>query len=666
MRDTLEDAPAPSERMPETGNETCWSGRASSAPAPAALATPGHLARYSPRRVLGRGGMGEVRLATDVAIGRDVALKVLGPSLSGSRDARARFMREVRVQGRLEHPAIVPVYDTGTDADGNFFFSMKHVSGRTLDEILHGGPKDAERGAWTLSRLLGVFRQVCLAIDYAHSRGVVHRDLKPTNVMVGDFGQVYVLDWGIAKELSPARSDYSEIRPRSPGEGDVPYAEPAPGGQTLGGELLGTPGYMPPEQVHRAAGVDERSDIYSLGSILFEILTLKRLHEGETTQHVIRSTLRGADAHARTRAPSRAVPPELEAVCVRATAREPARRFSSVKEMTSAVERYVEGDRDLDLRRELAARHAEAAEAAAAIALSGAADAHDQRARALAEAGRALAMDASSPSAMATVVRLLQNPPAETPLEVVEETRREETAIWVSVARDTAFIYGAFLLLCLSLVWLGVKSWVALAGIAVPLTLALLGCVHVVWVRGSTRAARLFRIPVLIATATAIAGVSGLSGPLILVPTLAVAVAAGGGLWLNGRRHRVANLCVNICAILAPFALEWAGVLPPSYSFQDGRFTILPLVVGLPELPSLLALTVASVGALIGATLFVYRATDIARNARGRLALQSWQLRQLATLRHPEAKDSPSVVTSRRRFDSVESITRALGLKGDP
>jgi serine/threonine-protein kinase len=665
MHDSFEDdSPILSERLPDTGVETRWAERASSGPAPSLLPNPEHRLRYSPRRVLGRGGMGEVRLATDGAIGRDVALKVLGSNLSGSQDARARFMREVRVQGRLEHPAIVPVYDTGTDADGNFFFSMKHVSGRTLDEILHGNSKEVEADGWTLSRLLGVFRQVCLAIDYAHSRGVVHRDLKPTNVMVGDFGQVYVLDWGIAKELSPLPGDSPEIRPLSSGEqGIIARRGSSLGGQTLGGELLGTPGYMAPEQIGGAAGADERSDIYALGAILFEILTLQRLHEGETTEHVIRSTVRGADARARTRALSRNVPPELEAVCVRATARNPARRFASVRELTSAIERYVEGDRDLDLRRELAARHADAAEAAAAIALAGGSEANAQRARALAEAGRALALDASAPGAMVTVVRLLQNPPAETPAEVGYETQKEETAIWVSVARDTAFIYAAFLVLCLSLVWLGVRSWVGMAAIVAPLTLALSGCVHVVWVRGSTEAARRLRIPVLIATATAIAGVTGLCGPLILVPTLAVAVAAGGGLWLTERRQRLVNLYANICAIVVPFALEWSGILPRTCFFEGGNFILKPLVVAMPEIPSRVALAVASVGALVGATLFVYRATDIARSARLRLALQSWQLRQLATLQSPDSADERAEKTRRRRFDSIESVLRAIDVK---
>jgi hypothetical protein len=157
----------------------------------------------------------------------------------------------------------------------------------------------------------------------------------------------------------------------------------------------------------------------------------------------------------------------------------------------------------------------------------------------------------------------------------------------------------------------------------------------------------------LIATATAIAGVSGLCGPLILLPTLAVAVAAGGGIWLSGRGQRLANLGINICAILVPFALEWTGILPRSCFFQDGFFLLKPIVVSMPEVPSRITLAVASVGALIGATLFVYRATDIARSARLRLALQSWQLRQLATLQADASGPNSQPPTRRgRRLDS--------------
>jgi serine/threonine protein kinase len=586
--------------------------------------------RYASRRVLGRGGMGEVRLVADGAIGREVAFKVLSKELGQSNDARARFLREVRVQGRLEHPAIVPVYDAGLDADGNYFFSMKRITGQTLEALLlELGRGEGEAVArWSLAKLLGVFRHVCMAIDYAHSRGVVHRDLKPANVMIGDFGEVYVLDWGVAKVVA---------------ETEVLGDQSPVGLQTLHGEILGTPGYMAPEQIGNAVDADERSDIYALGAILFEILTLERLHKGKTVEEIFRSTRDGADARARARVPAREVPPELEAVCIRATANDAASRFATVHELTVAVERYAEGDRDLELRRRLARHHTEAAEAAAALALSGGARSNDERVRALGEAGRALALDPGVPAALNTIVKLLQSPPDDLPPEVRKEMEREELSLWVYAARRAAYIYGGFLVLCTSFLWLGVRSWLGLAAIVVPLGLAFVGCSHAAWVGGQSPAARFFRIPILIATASAIAGVSGMTGAIVLVPTLAVAVAAGGGLWVRPGLQRQVNLFANAGAILVPLLLEWGGILPRNYMFHGGAMTMLPVAVGFPEVPSRIAATLASVGALVGATIFVYHATDMLNSTRLRLALQGWQLRQLASVRDRKDSDSAGV-----------------------
>ncbi|MCZ7681650.1 MAG: serine/threonine protein kinase [Sandaracinaceae bacterium] len=165
---------------------------------PVSLSELGRGARYVRGAVIGAGGMGEVRLDRDRRIGREVAVKRLHAALGGREDTQARFLREARVQGQLEHPAIVPVYDLGAGEDGELYFTMKRVRGRTLADILadlaHGDAEAKKR--FGRRRLLSAFSQVCLAIDYAHARGVMHRDLKPGNVMLGDWGEVYVLDWG--------------------------------------------------------------------------------------------------------------------------------------------------------------------------------------------------------------------------------------------------------------------------------------------------------------------------------------------------------------------------------------------------------------------------------------------------------------------------------------
>jgi serine/threonine-protein kinase len=248
-------------------------------------------ARYHDIEALGEGGMGEVRLAKDLLIGREVALKAMKPGVGSRSDLRMRFVREARVQGQLEHPSIVPVYDLSPHTEPTFF-TMKRVRGVTLEAILERlAAGDAPTSAvYTRRKLLTAFGSVCLAIDFAHAHGVVHRDLKPANVMLGDFGEVSVLDWGVAK-----LADDAEL---AGGPADVPVGH---GDQTEVGAVMGTPGYMPPEQA-RGGSVDARSDVYALGAVLFEILTLTPLHAEETGQALIAATLAGAEARPSVRA----------------------------------------------------------------------------------------------------------------------------------------------------------------------------------------------------------------------------------------------------------------------------------------------------------------------------------------------------------------------------
>jgi len=156
--------------------------------------------RYRGRGVLGEGGMGEVRLYRDMHVGREVAMKVLLPEFADNETKRMRFLREARIQGQLDHPCVVPVHDIGETRGNIPYFTMKRVRGHTLSSLLYRRRRGHQRTQeeFTVKRLLHAFTQVCLAVDYAHSRGVIHRDLKPSNSMVGDFGEVYVLDWGIA------------------------------------------------------------------------------------------------------------------------------------------------------------------------------------------------------------------------------------------------------------------------------------------------------------------------------------------------------------------------------------------------------------------------------------------------------------------------------------
>ena len=216
--------------------------------------------------VLGRGGFGKVLLARDLAVGRDVALKCLRSKVVASKQraqAEARLLREARVVGQLEHPAIVPLYDVGRTTQGQLFYTMRRIRGRTLAEAVEAAPDLPAR-----LRLLPHVLAACHAVAYAHSRGVIHRDLKPQNVMVERFGQTAVIDWGLASTRS------------APDQPDAPESSDAlrllGEGESLsdGRGRLGTPAYMSPEQLAGVrALIDEKSDVWGLGAILFEVLT---------------------------------------------------------------------------------------------------------------------------------------------------------------------------------------------------------------------------------------------------------------------------------------------------------------------------------------------------------------------------------------------------------
>ena len=281
--------------------------------------------RFESGAPIGRGGHGEVRLLRDHRMGRWVAVKTL--VASGER-ARRRFLRELRIQGQLEHPAIVPVHDMGIDDQGRPYFTMKVVRGDTLDAIrdglLRGDPSFVER--YPRRRLLNAFVQICFAIDYAHSRGVVHRDLKPENVMLGGFGEVYVLDWGLARVL----------RDQAPaGEIAVDFSS-----LTRPGDTMGTTAYAPLEQLRGDEDLDHRADIYALGLVLFEVLTHRRFFEGKTAHEIMFAVMNGATASPREILPE--IPIDLDRICARATQQERNARYPSARELAYAVESFLD------------------------------------------------------------------------------------------------------------------------------------------------------------------------------------------------------------------------------------------------------------------------------------------------------------------------------------
>jgi serine/threonine protein kinase len=273
--------------------------------------------RYEVLREVARGGMGVVYLARDRELDRPVALKVLSSTEMDS-DAAERLKREAAIIAGLEHPGIVPVHDVGTLGDGRTYYAMKLVSGSRLDALV--------RAPRPLGELLRLFLRICEPVAFAHAHGVIHRDLKPENVMVGPFGEVLVMDWGVAQRSAESSP------PGAPHEKGT-------------GTILGTPGYMAPEQA-RGEAVDARADVYALGATLYFILTGEAPGSGGT-----KAPTRTWAAYAGPRPPAvrpprwsdPEVPRAVEAICLKALATEAKDRYPGALALAKDVERFLEG-----------------------------------------------------------------------------------------------------------------------------------------------------------------------------------------------------------------------------------------------------------------------------------------------------------------------------------
>jgi serine/threonine protein kinase len=272
--------------------------------------------RYTVTTEIGRGGMGTVYAATDTLLGREVAIKVSNTVATAALEHR--LAAEARVLATLEHPGIVPVHDVGRLADGRLFYVMKRVHGRTLTEyIRHHGD---------LAEGLKIFERICEAVAFAHARRILHRDLKPDNVMVGSFGEVMVMDWGVAKTLS-AVEEPRAILPE-------PIAAESERTTTSPGTVLGTHGFMPPEQARGEMNtLDERADVYGLGAILLALLTNRE--QPITPDTTASAALAGSTSIARP----------LQSICALALAESPADRYPSATALGEDVGRYRAGQK---------------------------------------------------------------------------------------------------------------------------------------------------------------------------------------------------------------------------------------------------------------------------------------------------------------------------------
>ena len=312
--------------------------------------------RFRVLRPHARGGLGAVFVAMDQELHREVALKQILDRHADDPDSRARFLTEAEITGGLEHPGIVPVYGLGTYDDGRPYYAMRFIKGDSLkeaidafhaDEAMKGDPG---RRSLELRRLLRRFTDVCNAIDYAHCRGVLHRDLKPGNIIVGKYGETLVVDWGLAKPLGRAGNGSAA------GERPLTLSSANGSAQTLPGSVMGTPAYMSPEQAGGELDrLGPRSDVYSLGATLYCLLTGRPPYEGEDIGEVLRKVQRGDVVPPRSL--DAAIDPALEAVCLKAMALKLEDRYGSARSLAEDVERWA-ADEPVTAWREPFARRA--------------------------------------------------------------------------------------------------------------------------------------------------------------------------------------------------------------------------------------------------------------------------------------------------------------------
>jgi serine/threonine-protein kinase len=541
--------------------------------------------------------MGEVVLARDPDVGRDVAVKRIRGDADES--ATARFLREARIQARLEHPAIVPVYEIGRDDDGKPYFAMKRLSGSTLAELMRAAP--------SRQKLLRAFLEICRAVAFAHSRGVIHRDLKPANIAAGEHGEIYVLDWGLARIID---EDEAETRAAASSFDLATRAD----------SMLGTPGYMAPEQVIDARSVGKPADVYGLGAILFEILAGEPLHP--RSLEALDTTTTGIDGSPARRKPDLDVPPELDAACVAALAMAPAAR-PTADDLADRVERYLDGDRDLERRRMLAAEHVSAARAAFAGA---------RRAEAARAAARALALEPESADAAAIMNRLLFEQPAKMPPELDAVLAASARAATRRQARFALTTYGALVAFMLIGIFVGVTSWgwwIAIMG----LTAMLGGASFVISRRAATT-----RMMWMMVLGNIVAGAMGsrFFGPLILTP-IVLSIQVLSFTQYPQLMHRARTLIALVVASwLAPIALESAHILPRTWSVGlgtiDSRSSVIVLGgAGTAILLVCLHGTMLVVTGMFASALAVSRAKAL-RDTE----IREWHLRQLM----PDATDA--------------------------
>lgn len=334
------------ERIDQSGRVAKLFGISAATSGVAGAAYREHTTRYELIRKLGQGGLGTVWLARDKSLRRHVALKEIRVTQNASQAASSRFQREAEITGRLEHPGIVPIYQLGEDTEtGKTFYTMRFLGKQTMQDAIaeyHERRDDGDDSPMLLRNLLTAYVSVCQAVGHAHSRNVVHRDLKPENVAIDSFGQVIVIDWGLAKVLDDGSIDDSFDDPVNLQVGESE--------RTMAGQVLGSPMYMAPEQAAgRIDEIDYQTDVYGLGAILFAILTGAAPHEqsrvssGSTTTRELITAIASGPTPDASRNDTR-INPVLAAICCKAMAKKRYNRYASATALAEDIQRWMAGE----------------------------------------------------------------------------------------------------------------------------------------------------------------------------------------------------------------------------------------------------------------------------------------------------------------------------------
>ena len=310
--------------------------------------------RYSVNKMLNQGGMKAIWEVDDHRTARKVAMALIQNSKIASEDDIDSFLYEARLTANLQHPNIIPIYDIALDENGNPYFTMKALKGVTLGEIIKHLREDTPEytSRYTRTRLLGMFLKVCNAIDYAHTKGVIHLDLKPSNVNVGDFGDVHVLDWGLSTLIThlneydgePVSWQSMDDVSLESGQTLTRYLESSAKRRECNNIVGGTPGYMSPEQAQGVpSDIDFQTDVYMLGALLYEILTYHCPITGRTVKEVLQKTVRGDFPTPAKRASERRIPAPLCAIALKAMATDPKDRYPNVAALIRDIHKYQDG-----------------------------------------------------------------------------------------------------------------------------------------------------------------------------------------------------------------------------------------------------------------------------------------------------------------------------------